>query len=172
MFIYAFKWSCKTNACKNTCIYTVHTAICSLRSSHEIHTLITHKHMLFSGTERKDRCWTHHLDGGSSGYKVHYVRIWSGTFAACVPFHGTLSPILSLRWKHWNTMQKEKVKKEKGAAVALVESSRIPSFLLSARAVQILAQFDMTNHPHRLPDSNTLPARLIHWAGRDEQGVG
>lgn len=56
----------------------------------------------------------------------------------------------------------------------MVESSRIPSFLLSARAVQIqiLAQFNMTNHPHRLPDSSTLPARLIHWAGRYEQGVG
>lgn len=26
----------------------------------------------------------------------------------------------------------------------------------------------MTNHRHRLPDSNTLPARLIHWAGGDE----
>lgn len=54
----------------------------------------------------------------------------------------------------------------------MVESFRISSFLLSARAVQILAQFDMTNRPHRLPDSNTQPARLIHWAGTEEQGVG
>lgn len=38
-------------------------------------------------------------------------------------------------------------------------------FLLSAQADQILAQFDVTNHPHRLLDSNTLPARLIHRAG-------
>lgn len=55
----------------------------------------------------------------------------------------------------------------------MVESSRIPSFLLSALAVQVLAQFDMSNHPHRLPDSSTLPARLIHWASRDERvGAG
>lgn len=51
----------------------------------------------------------------------------------------------------------------------MVESSRIPSFLLSALAVQVLAQFDVSNHPHRLPDSSTLPARLIHWASRDER---
>lgn len=54
----------------------------------------------------------------------------------------------------------------------MVESSRIPSFLLSALAVQVLAQFDMSNHPHRLPDSSTLPARLIHWASRDERVGG
>lgn len=45
-------------------------------------------------------------------------------------------------------------------------------FLLSAWANKILARFDMTNHPHRLPDSSTLPARLIHGAGFGGWGVG
>ncbi|MEQ2235005.1 hypothetical protein ILYODFUR_037204 [Ilyodon furcidens] len=49
----------------------------------------------------------------------------------------------------------------------------IPEYLLlSAWAVQILAEFKMTNHFHRFPDSNTLPAKLIQGAARDKQGGG
>lgn len=53
----------------------------------------------------------------------------------------------------------------------MVESSRIPSFLLSALAVQVLAQFDMSNHPHRLPDCSTLPARLGSDRGEGNRDV-
>lgn len=45
MFIHAFRGRC--NACKYTCIHTMHRAIYSLTSNHN-----------FSGTERKDRCCT------------------------------------------------------------------------------------------------------------------
>lgn len=58
-------------------------------------------------------------------------------------------------------MENIKIKK----MVFVVEFSDI---LLRVQAVQVLAQFNMNNHLHQDPDSNTLPARLIHEAGRDK----
>lgn len=50
------------------------------------------------------------------------------------------------------------------------ESSRSSSSLLSAQAVQILARFNVSNRPCWIPDSSTLPTRLIHGASIEYRG--
>lgn len=57
--------------------------------------------------------------------------------------------------------------REKGGRL---ESSRSPSSPLSAQAVQILARFNVSNRPCRIPDSSTLPTRLIHGASIEYRG--
>lgn len=61
---------------------------------------------------------------------------------------------------------KKKRERERGAAGIFQK----PSFPLSAQAVQILARFNVSNRPCRIPDSSTLPTRLIHGASIEYRG--
>lgn len=105
---------------------------------------------------------TAHLD------KILNENMSSGTFATCFSFNLCVCAPKTL--KSITIRQRKRIE---SPAVALEEPSRIfHSFLSSVQDIPVLAQFDMTNHPHRLPDSDTLPARLIHQVGREQQRAG
>lgn len=46
----------------------------------------------------------------------------------------------------------------------------LESFLLSARSVQILAEFRMTNHFHQFSDSKTFAVRTDSWGRQGQMG--